>query len=690
MKLRVYRLLLTVAMGYLPTFASGVEVPVNEIATATEETLMVSHPLSGEGITQSFQLLSDEELDRKTAISIGATIGSEPGIHNSSFGTAVGRPVIRGLNGARVRVLEDRIDTLDVSVVSGDHAVTVEPLIAEQVEILKGPSTLLYGSGAIGGVVDVHTGRIPHNVRSGISGALELRAGDNSDGRNGAFRLDGGQGIFAWHIDGFSRNADDYKIPGFAESARQRALEAEGEDRDHEEEEPVRGTVAGTELNVLGGAAGFSFIGERGFVGFSVSTLDTEYGIPGHGHAEEEHSPGEEEEEGVPFLDLEQLRLDFEAALVDPLPGFTSLNLRFGINDYEHQETEPSGEIAAAFDSNAWEARAELSYGDQIGWRGVLGMQYSDRKFSVVGEEAFTAPVDTTALGLFWLGEKSFSLLQLEVGARFERVEHEPSVDSGGSSRFNNLNASIGLIVPLDEIWKAKVLADYANRAPVGEELYSNGPHLATRSFEIGNSELSKEKAVNLSVSLSGQGKDWSVQGELYRTGFSDFIYQMATGAKRDELMVREFRQADATFIGLELAASVNVAKWPMGRLELSGFFDTVSAELDIPGNDKLPRIPPQRVGLGLALNWKNLSANLDYVHAFKQEDVAEFELPTDAYGDLRAYLAWDLGWDEAAFTLFLQGHNLTNQEQRQHTSLLKDLAPEPGRTIEAGVRIRF
>ena len=219
-----------------------------------------------------------DELERKAVDNIGATVGNEPGIHNSSFGAGAGRPVIHGLGGARVRIMEEQIDTLDVSVSSGDHAVTVDPFAAERVEVLKGSATLLYGSGAIGGVVDVQTGRIPHEVPERTHGTLDLRGSDNGDGRNAAFRLDGGGGNVAWHLDAFAREADDYDIPGFAESAALRALEEEeghhddehgehdddehedeeGHDSEHDEHE-VRGHLPGSGVDVLGGAAGFSF-----------------------------------------------------------------------------------------------------------------------------------------------------------------------------------------------------------------------------------------------------------------------------------------------------------------------------------------------------------------------------------------------------------------------------------------------
>ena len=239
--------LLPIALAVLlPALAHGEEARPEWADSKIEEVVITGHPLSAEGLAQPHDVLAGEELDRKAADSIGATVGNEPGIHNSSFGVAVGRPVIHGLDGARVRVLEDRIDTLDVSVTSGDHAVTVDPFVANRVEILKGSATLLYGSGAIGGVVDTHTGRIPHAVPDSVTGKLDLRAGDNGDGRNGSFRLDGGGGSFAWHLDGFARERDDYDIPGYSESARFMAMEEEHDhhedhEDDHHEDEHQRG-----------------------------------------------------------------------------------------------------------------------------------------------------------------------------------------------------------------------------------------------------------------------------------------------------------------------------------------------------------------------------------------------------------------------------------------------------------------
>ena len=728
--------ILLAAAPWLAAVALAEEAPAGEEPGAIEEVIVLAHPLASEGLAQATEVLGADELERKAVDNIGATVGNEPGIHNSSFGAGAGRPVIHGLGGARVRVMEEQIDTLDVSVSSGDHAVTVDPFVAERVEVLKGPTTLLYGSGAIGGVVDVQTGRIPQEAPERVHGALDLRGSDNGGGRNGAFRLDGGSGNVAWHVDVFARQTDDYDIPGFAESAALRAQEEEEEhhdedehedehedeehddheDEDHEgehDEHEVSGHLPGSGVEVQGGSGGFSFVGDRGFVGLAVSRLDSEYGIPGHSHAhghhddeheehddehgdhEDEHEEHDDEhedeeghgDEGTPVVILEQTRIDLEAGMADPLDGFENLNLRLGINDYEHVENE-AGEAGTAFTNKAWEARAELTHGSVGNWSGALGAQLGDREFSVVGEEAFTPPVDTSSFGMFWVGERSLGELGLEAGIRFDRVEHTPA--NGDSRDFTGMSASLGLIVPLGEGWEGTLLADYSSRAPVGEELFSDSPHPGTGAYEIGDPGLDREQARNLAATLTGGSGGWSLRGTFYYTNFADFIYQAATGEERDGFDVRRYAQANATFPGFEVEGRVRVAEWGAGRLAIGAFFDMVSPKLDVSGNDNLPLIPPDRIGVSLEFTSDRLRANVDYVRASEQGDVAEFELPSDSYDDLRARIAWRLRPGDMVVDLYVAGRNLTDDEQRLHTSVVKDLAPQPGRTMEAGVRMRF
>lgn len=687
---------LTVAMA--PVVGHSQENSENQL----EEVVVSSHPLSGEGLSQAVELVQGEELQRALDSNIGSTLSKLPGVRSASFGKAVGRPVIHGLGGPRIKVMEDRIDTLDVSVTSGDHAVGVDPFIAEKIEVLKGASTLLYGSGAIGGVVDVHTGRIPHSVpEQGISGGIETRYDNNTDGIATALKLNGGMGSFAWHLDASIRDGEEYEIPGFAESSQQRALEEaeheEEEGEEHEEEAEARDILPGSQFESDSFAFGASYVQDWGFFGVAYSRLEANYGLPGgHGH-EEEHEEGEEEEgeeheheeeEGNPLLDLEQSRIDVELGIRNPFSIFSSLNVRLGINDYEHKEIEPSGEVATDFSNEAWEARSELVY-DLENWQGAVGIQLSDREFSAIGEEAFIAPVDTDEQAVFWVGERSFSNFDLELGARVGKLGHNPS--AGNSTDFDTYAVSAGLVIPLSEGLRLGTLIDYSSRAPVAEELYSNGPHLTTNSFEVGNANLDNESAANISATVEYAADRLSGRATVYYTQFSDFIFQQASGGEEDGLPVVAYLQEDATYFGVDAELTSRFAEWNSGSAELSLMFDWLDASVDIDGNDHIPRTPPMRYGVGLDAKWGALSAAVEFLRVDDQTDVAPQELITDAYNDVSLYLGYTFSSsDNASLELFVHGKNLSDDEQRHHVSFIKDVAPAPGRTVLLGARLNF
>ena len=736
----------------------GQEAIAHEDGEDFEEIVVTAHPLADTGLVQPAQVLTEEALDRARDANIGATVERLPGVRSASFGEAAGRPVIHGLAGARVRILEDRTDTMDVSVTSADHMVTVEPSLAERVEVLKGPSTLLYGSGAIGGVVNVDTGRIADIVpEDNFEGRLELRGGDNGDARVGAMRLDGAVGRLVWHVDGFRRDAGDYSIPGYAESARMRAAEHEeahhdedeevhhdededeedhhdedDHDADHEDEALDHGHLSGSDYDVSGGAFGLSFVGDRAYAGISFSRIDGDYGLPGHAHAheheeaghhddhdeahaddhdddhDEDHDDGDEDhgdededdhdehgEEGNAWLDMEQRRVDVELGLLDPFANFERLTARVGYNDYEHAEIEPNGEIGTMFTNKAYDARIELRQAASGAWRNIYGAHFTGREFSALGEEAFAPPVDTTSAALFWAGERSFGDtqdMQLESGLRIERVSHEPAAarESGPERRFTAYAASLGVIAPAGDAWRLSLVGDWSVRAPISEELYSNGAHLSTASFELGDSSLDTEQALSLSAKAEYRGESLTASATAYHRRFGDFIYQEATGEEEDGLPVLGFVQEDATFTGLDLEATYHL--WQQGDWhgDLTFMFDVVSAKVDVDGNDNLPRIPPSRAGFGLEVDNGRFFVGLDYLRSSEQDDVAPLELATDAYEDLRVDLSYRLSAGAADITLFLQGKNLTDDEQRDHTSFIKDLAPRPGRTVEAGIRVKF
>ena len=709
--------------------AATVEPPSPDAAAdaadppALEEVVVTAHPLSGQGLSEAVVVLDGATLERDLGTSLGATVARQPGIHSASFGQAVGRPVIHGMSGPRVRVMEDRIDSMDVSVTSGDHATTVEPYIAEGVDVIKGPSALLYGSGAIGGVVNVRTGRIPQKARENIAARLQLRRADNGSGNVAAVRLDGG-GAFGWHLDGFTRDAGDYDIPGFAESLYARTEEehqdehedeheGEGEDDHHEdehededehhEEEEAFGILPGSHTNGRGFALGVSRIGARGFAGVAFSQLRYRYGLPGHSHDhhhEEEQGEHEEEDdhhdedeeheeeaEGNATLVLDQTRLDMEATLEDPLPGFGFLNVRVGRNDYSHLEIEPSSEVGTRFDNRALEGRVELVSDGSRGRRNVFGLQFDRRDFSAIGEEAFVPPVETTNVGAFWAGERQVGRVELETGLRAERVQHTPTRNA--EKRFTVFSAALG-VVAAREALSFGIHGGYSSRAPSSEELYADGPHLATGSFEIGNTDLDAEKALHGAATLAWQGERATITATAYLAAWRDHIYQFATGAMEDDLVVLRVGQENAFYRGVDLEARCTVAQFAGGSLSLSALFDTVAATIDVPGNDQLPRLPPRRVGVGMHLERGAVTADVDYLRMSAQDDVTDFEQPTNGYEDLRLHVAVERAVGAAMLRVFLQGRNLTDDEQRHHTSIIKEVAPAPGRTLEVGLTVAF
>ena len=662
-----------------------------------EEITIKAHPLHEQGLSQSVEVLRGAELADALDSNLGDTLAKQAGIRSASFGAAAGRPIIHGLGGARVKTTEDRIDTLDVSVTSTDHAVTVEPFIADQISVLKGASTLLYGSGAIGGVVDVETGRIPTEINERvISGRAEVRFDDNADTEIGVIRLDGNLGgEFAWHFDAFSKQADDYEIPGEAESAVLRALE-EAEGEEHDEEEEAFGIVEGSRFDLSGLSLGGSWITELGHFGASISESEGVYGLVG-GHEEEEGEEGAEGEEGgeeegeeAPgFIDFDQTRFDISAGLKNPFSGVSEIDFRLGVNDYQHVEVEGNGEVGSRFDNEAWEARLHLKHEQIAGFEGVFGLQLGDRDFSAVGEEAFVPPAETKTTGLYWVGERNFDSFSLELGARFENSETEPTNDSGLPQRdFDTTSASIGAVIPSSEAMTWSALFDYAERAPSIEELYSGGPHLATQTFEIGDVGLNEESSTNLSFSWAYEVDAFDAHVTLYRNDFSDFIFQASTGEIEDGLPVFVYRQANAEFVGLDLELGVHLYELAGGDLDLRMTYDTVSADLD--SGENLPRIPSDR--LGFELIWHNDAwrAKLGFSDVGDQNDIAPFELRTEGYQDVSLKVEYNVALGGTNLTAFLQGRNLSDEEQRAHTSFVKDFVPAPGRRVEAGIRLVF
>ena len=716
--------LMFLLLGPLVAARESADSPSEELA-GIEELRVYATPLANtsQELAQPVTVLAGDRLERAVTQSLGDTLAGEPGITTTYFGPAVGRPVIRGLGGPRVRVLEDGIVAADVSVTSADHAVGVEPFLADQVEVMKGASTVLYGSGAIGGVVNTVTGKIPTELPDE---PFSLRAqgsvGDVADEENGGIRANARAGNFAFHLGGNFRRTNDYDISGFAESAAQRdaeALEEEeehgDEDEDHdedehgdeEEEEEVFGSLENSDLRTDSFNFGTSWVGERVTLGVAYSRYESEYGIPGghgheHGHHEDHDEEDgdhddedgdhdeEEEEEGDVRLDLKQERYDFYASLMQPIDGIEMIRFRGAYVDYEHDEIEGSGEVGVTFDNQNFEGRIELLNAPIAGFEGAFGLQFENTEFSAVGEEAFVPPVDRSMVALFAFQQKQVGDLLFDVGARVESVDYDP--DAGGGEDFTIGSLSFGTIWEARDNADAGIQLDIASRAPGAEELYSNGAHLATNTFEIGDPTLDEETAFNASAFWHGHFDAVDIQVNVFATQFKDFIYLSATGAEEDELPVFVWRQEDALFFGGEVNAVVPLMR-EQASVDLRITGDTVRARLRDPGpgqEEDLPRIPASRLGAALEFQVSKLSGEISLMRVFRQDETAAFENASNAYTALDAYFGWDFEMASTDVEFYLRGRNLLDVEQRLHTSFLADLAPLPGRALEAGIRIEL
>jgi iron complex outermembrane receptor protein len=627
-------------------------------------------------LAQSVTVVASDELDRIRAATLGETLSNQLGVSSSQFGAGASRPIIRGLAGARVLMLEDGIDTMDAATLSDDHAVTVEPLAADQIEIFRGPTTLLYGSGAVGGVINTVTTRIPSMpTEGGIEGAFEVRGDTVSSARGAAVRLDGGGAGLAWHFDAGRRDSDDYEIPGYAHA---------DVDAGNARPDDAFGVLPNSAAESESAAFGASWLGDNGHFGGGVNAFDSLYGLPAHLH--------EHEEEGAPGgvrIDLSQRRFDLRGGWDGLAGAIDGVDVALGASDYEHVELE-GDEIGTRFTNDAAELRLELTHRAIGRWSGVLGAQVGDREFEAVGDEAFVPPVHTSTTGLFLVEELDLSAWELSVGGRVESQTHRPS---SGLPRFDDTatSFSLGGVRSFGKGYAFVASAALSERLPVAEELYSNGPHLATGIVQLGDALLGAESARHVDIGFRGELErlHWSVT--TFRTQYENFIYLADTGTLDavDELPVFVYTQADADFSGFEAEVFVPLLDDSAHEVDLRLFADYVRGEL--AHGDPLPRMPPLRYGARLEYHDERLLVGFEAARYDDQDEIAAFEVETPGYMLMNADVRWRLvGVTGMELELFVNGSNLGNEEARKHTSFVKDVAPLPGRNYALGVRSRF
>ena len=684
---------------------TAVELELDHIAHSDEIFVTATGDLRSESeLSNAVSVLSGADLQLRMGATLGETLDGEPGVSSTSFVPGSGRPIIRGLSGARVRVMTNGIGTGDASAVSADHAVTSEPAQAEQIEVLRGPATLRYGSGAIGGAVNIIDGRIPTTrAATSLSGTIDLVGGSVADERMGSLQLGGGRGDWAWSIDAVNRETDPYEIPGHSRLEDDHGEDERHDDEDHDEseEENPFGVVPNTDLRTESGRVGITrFFGDRGFLGVSVGGFNTEYGIPpgahSHGghddddlddeddeHGDEDNEHGDEE---LPVrVDMKQQRVDLRSDIYLPAGGFDKLELRMGGTDYEHIEFE-GDEAGTLFTNDYFETRVEMFQRVRGASRGSVGLQYSDRDIAAVGAEAYVPPTASNTWAVFTSQEIEKGAIRWQFGARFEQSDHDPA--GGPTWSGDGVSASAGLFWKADDTWSLGLSASRSVRLPGAEELFSDGVHVATLTYEIGNPNLDAEVGNGLDLSL--RKNEGRLQGELtlFRQDFQDFIYQGFTGAQIDDIAVTSYSQADATMTGAEFRARIEVVEWEDNHLHLELLGDMVDAELDQGGN--LPRIPPMSLGAGVHYHGHDWRAAVEWRFVDDQNDVAELEMPTDGYTMLNAHVGRRFILKKQILELLLRGRNLTDEEARVHTSFLKTFAPLPGRDITLSARFWF
>lgn len=684
-------------------------------------------------------VISGDDLKLKQASTLGETLKNEVGVHSSFYGSVTSSPIIRGLDGPRVLITQNGLDAGDASRIGADHAVTAETSTATQIEVLRGPATLFYGSGAIGGVVNVVDDRVP--TSSDTMGEWLLQHNDVSDENQASFSLQTGHENFAIHLDGFWRDAGNYRLPNDFDS---HAHEEEyGEDEDHEEElEENPSHLENSSSKLSGFTIGSSYLFDQGFVGFSFGKMNRDYGIPGHAHHEEEHeeeSEHEEHEEGT-SAEMEQDRfqilseINFRDSFIRQFSG------KFAYTDYQHQEVE-EGLVGTTFTNESFELKGDLYHQNYNGWQGAWTVHYKSSEFEAIGEEAFTPPSTTDSFSLAWLEEKHFDNIMLQLGARIEKVtikpkyiemdlsifEHEHEEEHENESvilsqqKYTPISASVGVVWDYQSGYNLGLSLGFSQRAPSAAELFSFGPHIGTSTYEVGALYDIEQEGDEVHVELSSQSPNIETSHSIDLTwrkfegdfGFvisafynhiNDYYYQQDTGLtfesehddhaldaseedheeESEALPILVYKQDNVDMYGVEADFFYQVSE----PFKVNVFGDFIKAKLTDGGY--LPRIPPMRIGAALQYQEKNYSGELSINNYFEQNDVSSLETVTDSYYLIDLNMNYYLDTFNNDLVVYAKANNLTDEIAKVHSSFLKDISPLPGRNFSIGIRGSF
>ena len=618
-----------------------------------------------EHIAQPITVLREEELTEKQSSTIGETLENIPGVSTNRFSPFASRPVIRGLAGGRVQVLENGVGSLDVSTISVDHAVSIDPLQAEQIEIFRGPSTLLYGSEASGGLVNVVTNRIPEYVPDSFSPKLYSSYNTNSLEKLISLQAEGGYEKMAFHVDAIKRDAKNY--------------------------ESKDGQVDNSFYDSNNYNFGTSFVDDWGFLGMSYGRFDSTHGVP--------INPDDPDE--LPFIESVQDRIDLSGQINNPLAGIKTINIQGAYNDYNHTEFEDAANPGTVFSNEQLEGRIEVQHKPIGRFNGVIGTQFGYRDVSAVGDEAFLPKTHSNNMAIFILEETDINdTLHFEIGGRYEHNESDP--DNAADVSFDLYSVSSGIHWHFTDDMALGLNISRSQRAPAAEELFANGPHVATGTFELGQATLDEETANSIDLSLAREEGLLQWQMNLFVNYIEDFVFLQGldrdndgvvdevddTGVAPGEFTLVQYQQDNAVFYGFELQANLNLYSGNKGKLDLNLFGDYVRAERE--NGDNLPRISPARIGTGLDYSYGKFSGGLDLTNVLAQNDNGALETDTGGYSLLNLNANYDVIEGNQNLNVFLKANNLLDEDGELHTSFIKDRAPIMGRALMVGFQAGF
>ncbi len=664
------------------------------------------------------QKLEGQELRVRTGETLGKTLERELGVSNLSYGPGVGQPVIRGLSGPRVRVMQNGIGAHDLSALSPDLGVAFDTMLADSITVLRGPATLRYGGNAIGGMIDIKHQRIPEKIPlNGLTGRTGFSYNHNSADKAGMISFDAGKGMFALHVDYYKRASNNTHIPGAAldEDAIRQQFQVEPSANSNN-------VIQNSSSNSQGGSVGVSMIGRHGHIGGSYHQMVRNYGIPpgvpGHSDAE---TTGQE----TIRIEMSQRRYDLEGLWKTYWPSLPRINAKLSYIDYDHKDFDRSVTDRSAsltrFKNSVWESRLEMNHQRGEWLDGTFGMQWQNRSFEATGIETFTPATDVDSLG-FFITETVFitDRLNFEMGARIEHQTTKPKrnelILSGVSAplplpnALNYLTYSLAASLNYEILPKTTLFLNWqrAQRAPDVQELFASGPHFATRSFEIGRLDLDPEQTNHYELGFRYTGNQVSLRANGYYKSIQDFIYlenqgtffnlapdpprfQLACADLSNCLPVFGYQANNANFAGYEADITAHPRLGLPVNFHFTLFSDYVRGWFQNESIGDVPRLPPLRFGSEIGFQWTQWRAGLRYTQALAQNKPGNLETNTSGYHRLDLDLSYDLKMsDNRKVLFFAKLSNMTNTTIRNSTSFLRNFAPEAGFSAVVGMSATF